>query len=223
LLKKAPESEYYAFCDQDDIWDYNKLNIAISQIQKGSRKYEIYCCGHKLVDKDLNLLRIHRLDVRRSLTTRMILSYVSGNTLVMNNALKKKITQYCPKNIMMHDAWCFKVAICLGADVHIDPEPHILYRQHEDNVVGMEISIIDKIRKFNNLIKEKDIYKQLIEIKYAYANEILPEYEQVLQLIEGNKNSISKKTRLLLRRDINFYNIFLNLAFKLKVITNNFA
>ena len=223
LLTVAPESDYYAFCDQDDLWDIDKLSIAISYLEGKTDKYAIYCCGTRIVDKDLNIIEMHKLDSRRSLTTHMIIAGVSGNTVVINKKLKDKLIQHIPRNIIMHDSWCFKVAICLGADVFIDPEPHISYRQHENNVVGMETSLKAKVNKFFAIINEKDIYKQLMEIKDVYSIEILPNYFQVLKLIEGNKKSIYKKMKLLFREDINFYNYFFNLAFKIKVITNHFS
>ena len=223
LLTKAPESDYYAFCDQDDVWDNDKLCVAISLIKKATKKYAIYCCGTKVVDKDLNLIKVHYMDTRRSLTTRMIIANVSGNTEVMNKEFKKKVTQYIPNNILMHDSWCLKVAICLGADIFFDSEPHISYRQHDRNVVGMETSLKDDIKNFFAIIKEKDIYKQLMEIKDVYSDEIFPEYAEVLELIDGNKNSINKKIKLVFRKDINFYNFFFNMAFKIKVITNHFS
>lgn len=223
-LTKAPNADYYAFCDQDDIWDGDKLSVAVSQLEKQNEEgYAIYCCGSRLVDKDLNFIKVHKLDTKRSLSTRLILAYVSGNTIVINHQLKEKIIQYKPLNMVMHDAWCMKVAICLGADVIIDPEPHISYRQHEGNVVGMETSFKDSVRKFNGLIKEKDIYKQLIEIKNVYANEMTPEFMTTLQLIENSTTSIRDRIRLAFKRDINFYNVFLNLAFRIKVLTKNFA
>lgn len=33
LLRHAPEADYYAFCDQDDVWDDNKLSVAINHLR----------------------------------------------------------------------------------------------------------------------------------------------------------------------------------------------
>lgn len=33
LLKKAPTSDYYAFADQDDVWDFDKLSHAVKVVQ----------------------------------------------------------------------------------------------------------------------------------------------------------------------------------------------
>ena len=33
LIYNSPESDYYAFCDQDDIWLPNKLQVAIQKLK----------------------------------------------------------------------------------------------------------------------------------------------------------------------------------------------
>ena len=44
LLRHAPNADYYAFCDQDDVWLPNKLEIAIKKIRKYTQKPEMYFC-----------------------------------------------------------------------------------------------------------------------------------------------------------------------------------
>ncbi|MBR7166470.1 MAG: glycosyltransferase [Bacteroidaceae bacterium] len=33
LLHNAPEAPYYAFCDQDDVWDADKLAVAVAAME----------------------------------------------------------------------------------------------------------------------------------------------------------------------------------------------
>ena len=161
------------------------------------------------------------MDTNRSLEARLFFAYVEGNTIVLDDVLKDKIVKYKPQNMIMHDAWIFKVALCIDAQIIIDPEPHLDYRQHGNNVVGMELSYRAKFKKFWAVINEKSIYKQIMEIKQAYGNEILDNYSDLLELTEGAKFHFRKRIQLALDHRIHFNNLFFDLAFKLKVLSNN--
>ena len=66
LLKEAPIADYYAFCDQDDIWDKDKLDVAVKEMNKYDESNGIlYCCGSRLVDSNLNYICDHKMDVNR--------------------------------------------------------------------------------------------------------------------------------------------------------------
>lgn len=222
LLKKTKHADYYAFCDQDDKWYEDKLLIAVNQLEKtDNHKGALYCCGSRLVNEKLEFIKYHKMDVNRSLEARLFFANVAGNTMVLDNHLREKIIKYSPRNMIMHDAWIFDLALCLGSDIIVDPEPHLDYRQHRNNVVGMELNFQAKIKKFIKIINEKLVYKQLMEIKQAYASEIIEEYNNILELTEDAKQNFGKRVQLAFDKRIKFNNLFFDLAFKLKVLSNN--
>ena len=54
LMKNAGmEYDYYAFADQDDVWERDKLKAAISRIEGEEQIPVLYCGTYKLVDKEL--------------------------------------------------------------------------------------------------------------------------------------------------------------------------
>ena len=57
LVKHSPECEFYAFCDQDDVWEEDKLISAINQIGDTSTP-TCYHSAYMMVDKDLNEIGI---------------------------------------------------------------------------------------------------------------------------------------------------------------------
>ncbi len=219
LLSKVPEADYYAFCDQDDVWDEDKLLCAVKKLEKIQQgRLGLYCCGARLTDEKLNFLSNHKLDKNRAQFARLFFSNIAGNTMVINNELRSKIITHYPETAGMHDSWIYKTAVCLGAEIIIDPEPHLDYRQHGTNTVGMELSFSQKIGKFFDIVKNEYIYKQLIEIKEVYGAEILPEYYDLLCKLEKSKYSLTDRISLAFDKRINFNNIFFNLAFKLKIL-----
>ena len=223
LLKKAPHSDYYAFSDQDDVWDSDKLIYAIKMLNEVSDKeYALYCCGARLVDKNLNLISIHRMDKERTNHARLFFANIAGNTIVMNHSLRNKIIYHIPNHLVMHDSYCVKLALCLGARIIIDSQPHLNYRQHGNNVIGMELNKKDKIKKFFSVINNKTISKQLNEILTLYHNDIDQEYVELIESMNRCDTSVVDRLKLAFNRSIDFNNFFYNLAFRIKVLINSF-
>ena len=54
LLQQAPQSDYYAFADQDDIWLEDKLSTGIKQLQNDKEKPALYFSQTQLTDEELN-------------------------------------------------------------------------------------------------------------------------------------------------------------------------
>ena len=51
LIKDAPQADYYAFSDQDDVWEEKKLSIAIERMC--DNKCNLYTSALKIVDENL--------------------------------------------------------------------------------------------------------------------------------------------------------------------------
>ena len=43
LIHAQPDADYYAFCDQDDIWLPDKLSRAVSMIEQQEQECVLYC------------------------------------------------------------------------------------------------------------------------------------------------------------------------------------
>lgn len=56
LVNMANGFDYYAFSDQDDIWDEDKLFRAVLKLEKYGNTPVIYCANQRIVDKDMNIL-----------------------------------------------------------------------------------------------------------------------------------------------------------------------
>lgn len=223
LIQNAPDVGYYAFCDQDDVWDDDKLNIAIKKINHYSASENtVYCCGSRLVDERLNYICNHRMDLRRTKYARMFYAGVAGNTVVFNKNFRDVLKSYHPRYMIMHDSYCFKLAICLGANIIIDPNPHLSYRQHGNNSIGMQLTLKNKIDKFKYIVFDKEIRMQLKEIRFHYNNEICEEFKGLIDMMLGCRKSIKCRLKIALNNNIDFNNFFYNLAFKIKAITDSF-
>lgn len=223
LMRMASDFEvdYIAFADQDDVWDLDKLYIATQYLNDVDEEIPaLYYCGQRLVDKELGFIANHELNAKRSLITRFVLSDFAGCTGVFNKALLKAVLEYEPEYILMHDTWILKVCLCLGGKVFVDTKPHMDYRQHGGNTVGLGRSIPAYLKQVNQYLNEYQVEAQMQELLNGYEVKMVLQYKDLAKKICMYKKSFKIKRELMNKKEINFYNKGLNLTYDLKVILN---
>lgn len=150
------QADYYAFCDQDDIWDNDKIEIAIDNL-KGM--YHLYACNCRSIDA--NGLIIDKYRKKNKPDISLDLLFVSGVTqgcaMVFTNALREYI---CEKNIScipMHDLIVCMYALTFG-DFFWDQTPHFSYRFHDNNVIANKknLKLLSKIKTFKRWKKNSE-------------------------------------------------------------------
>lgn len=223
LMKKAAKREfdYVAFADQDDVWDSDKLYVATQKLD--SVNYDVpalYYCGQRLVDGNLSYICDHELNDKRTLTTRFILSDFAGCTGVFNRALLNAVVEYEPRYMLMHDTWILKVCLCLGGKVFVDSKPHMSYRQHGGNTVGLGRSLPAYLKQVNQYLNEYHVEAQMRELLNGYSDRMVTEYKDLAELVCMYRKSFRSKKKLLNKKYIDFYNRGLNLTYDLKVVLN---
>lgn len=221
LMQKAIEYDvnYFAFCDQDDIWDYDKLEIAVNFIKEYNGP-ALYYSGQRLVNENLYFIENHRLNEFRTLKTRFVLSDFAGCTGLFNKNLLKEVIKFKPQYMLMHDTWVLRVCLCLGGNVVVDPEPRMCYRQHSSNTVGLGHGLRATIKQVKQYINEYQIERLTKELIRGFGDRMVPEYKEIAEWIcEYRTNKLYKK-KLLSKRNINFFNKGLNLTYWLKVKLN---
>lgn len=224
LLINAPEEEYYAFCDQDDVWMPEKLKVAIEKI-KGINGPALYCSDTILVDSHLNLIRKANLKAEGSFVESLISNPVTGCTMVFNKALRDIVIQYEPDVIDMHDWWIYRVCMAIGGFYYFDKTPQIKYRQHGANVVGGQNSMMKVIkRRISYLLRPS------IGIRYAMAHELYIGYyslmsdknREILDMFVAYKDSFANTIKLAFSNQIVLDNHILKRNFRNAVLLRKF-
>lgn len=218
LMQKAAESDYlfYAFCDQDDVWDPDKLIIAVNKI-KNEKVPALYYAGQRLVDENLNLLENHILNESRSLKTRFVLSDFAGCTGVFNRHLLDEVVKFEPEYMLMHDTWVLRVCLCLGGSVFVDSEPRMNYRQYEKNTIGLRHSFGATIKQVKQYIFDYKVEEVTKELVRGYDGMMIPEYRELSSWICGYRENVKYRQKLLDRNNVDFCKKGLNLTYWLKV------
>jgi len=133
------EADYYAYSDQDDIWEADKMQRALNWLAGVAPDVPaLYCSRALLVDVDNQPIGASPLFTQApSFANSLVQSIGGGNTMVFNNALRKLLIEAGKDvQIISHDCWAYMVATGCGGKVFYDACPSLRYRQHEANLVG---------------------------------------------------------------------------------------
>ena len=148
LLETAEEGNYYAFCDQDDVWLPDKLRITMDKMRAvelaNPGKPVIVHTDMYVVDERLNVIHDSfwrssglRPDILRTFPYLCICNSVNGCTILMNNAARRLILEkYVEHDVMIHDVISALTVAYYGGIIDYVEAPTVLYRQHASNVVG---------------------------------------------------------------------------------------
>lgn len=221
LLEQVDSYDYYAFCDQDDVWLDDKISSAVTMM-KDSEGPVLYCSAYTLVDAKLNLINFEN-HVNDSFENALFKNFCTGCTCLINNKLRSIIlnTDYT-KNVPMHDWWMLMVAYLTGT-VIFDQQSHILYRQHGGNVVGGRTSFIKKTRRFMFNILSNDetrskMYQQLLISKELYNSEKVA----LLELILNSKRNIFLRIKLVMGLGVKYAKKYESILVKFLILIGRF-
>lgn len=224
LVYDAPESDYYAFCDQDDIWLRNKLYVAVSALEEKSEMTIPLLYGSNLYCFR-NGKNEGKLDLNSHFTKKscLIRTLTCGCTLVFNNTLCLILKSNRPKFIEAHDSWVFMSALYLGEVVY-DPNAYILYRQHNHNQIGTKLSFAERVRRgvgtFRRLGKEHSKSLAAEEFLGVYEHSLSKSDQKIIIKFVDYSKGIVPKIRLLFDNGYTTGDFLSDLFLKVKIITN---
>ena len=142
LLRQAPQGCALAFADQDDIWLPEKLQHACSMLAAAETP-ALYGGRVMVADQLGRPLRPGPMPARPpSLRNALVQNVFSGNTIVINPAaaaLLQRVEarlQAAGVGYPLHDWWAYILVAGAGGGLTFNPHPHVLYRQHDGNVIG---------------------------------------------------------------------------------------
>ena len=148
-LLQEVDSDYYMFCDQDDIWLPNKVELTLARMKEiegttgnaAGTAPVVVATDLKVVDEQLTPIKDSfnadlKIDVFRKHSELICVRHVvTGCTMMFNRAAKEASLPISPR-ATMHDEW---VALCVhfnGGIISILDEATMLYRQHTSNTLG---------------------------------------------------------------------------------------
>ncbi|MHB8528494.1 MAG: glycosyltransferase family 2 protein [Caulobacteraceae bacterium] len=202
LLRSVPDDfDYYAFCDQDDVWAPDKLARAVERLSCGlPHQPALYCSRVMCADKDLRPLGPSRPNADGRFEHLLFENIVFGNTAVMNRAGRAAVVERFPgQGVIMHDWWCGLVISALGIVIH-DERPSVLYRQHGANCIGGYASRLGEVIALARLFfrgpgRFYPIRAQAREFLRLHGDQVAPERRALAAALVESRARLGSRIR----------------------------
>lgn len=201
------------FCDQDDIWLPNKIEIIENYFHKNPH-VDYVVSNASIIDSNSNYLGYTLWDQKKftkkwkiKFNKNQFKTLFKKNIITgMSTAVSKKVVDLgqTKPNLVNHDAWYIYLASLSGLKGLLIDHPLTLYRQHDNQQFGSRK--LTKYQNFRRLLKSNN---NSIQLKLLNLNALL-------KYVNENSNKVSLSDIKYIKSVFNHYN------FRSQIINANF-
>ena len=231
LLKIDREYDYYAFSDQDDVWQRNKCITAIKKIEQTKKRGVLYASSTTITDSNLNKIGYNNITTSpNNIKSYFIRHRLAGCTMVFDsrikNIAKKCIILGINNPFIDHDFLVGSIAYSFGTVIR-DKDSYIFHRRSSRSVTSGGKGIIDRIltEKFVVFDRKNVNYDIALLInKYSDRSKVKLCEDSRKFLLEVLDYKDSNRTKMNILKDKSFTSGILvcDLEAKIKIVINNF-
>jgi hypothetical protein len=141
------DADAVALCDQDDVWDPDKLSVLLARLTTDPNRQLVYS-DMRLIDADGRPLAPsfweHRVNQWDDLAALLLLNTVTGAaSLIRADLVRERVLPFPPGTpSAFHDQWIAACALTAGRIEFVD-RPLYSYRQHDQAVTGRRQDRLD--------------------------------------------------------------------------------
>ncbi|POO85499.1 glycosyltransferase [Clostridium sp. 3-3] len=139
-LTKIADGDFFAYCDQDDIWETNKISLMMDEF---TEDVTLVCCDLSIIDEHSNKTHESLCDIRKRIVYKsgyglakdlLMTNFVTGCAMIVKKNIAIKAVPFIDE--LVHDQWISILAATEGEIKSID-KPLVRYRQHSCNQTGI--------------------------------------------------------------------------------------
>lgn len=182
--RSSIKADYYAYSDQDDVWETDKLQRAMNWLLTIPKDIPaLYCSRTRLVDvhnRDIGLSPL--FNKPPSFSNALMQNVGGGNTMVFNNAARTLLCEAgADADVVTHDWWAYLLVSGCGK-VFYDTRPTLRYRQHEGNILGVNTGWAARFKRIRMLFQGhyRAWNDRNIEALQRIRHRLTPENQQIL-------------------------------------------
>jgi Glycosyl transferase family 2 len=220
----AIDADFFAFSDQDDVWQRDKLRRALTWLVTVPDDVPALYCGRtELMSTDGRSYGFSpRFTRPPSFQNALVQNLGGGNTMVFNRAVKKILEAAATFEAVLHDWWLYQLVSAVGGQVHYDPQPTLKYRQHQANLIGSNLGWRPRLARLKMLLdgRFRDWNSANIAALRRVPAHLMPaRNREVLELFDQARfGSLSKRFTCLKQSGVYRQTAFGNLALLAAVI-----
>lgn len=226
LLESVEDATaFYAFCDQDDIWKAQKLEIAMNSLTASVRpQATLYFSRLHCIDSHNRPLYDTDLPRAPGVYNALVENSAIGCTCVFGSDLRSDFLRGNPAHMIMHDWWLYLCAANSGYLIY-DEVPGIRYRQHENTATPREPGLSRLRNRFLGLLGRLGTGGSLESL--TQANHFMttypdckPEIRTTLELLNNSHGigNIFRRIRFALSTSLHRNNRMETVALRLVII-----
>ena len=191
LLYLAKDGDFWAFCDQDDVWLPDKLMLAINWMKGKENQNQplLYHSAFELGNSDLSERQVYQPNAFRyqfynSITSNLFF----GFAVTINRCLYEKLILANPEVIKYHDWFAAMITAAFGY-YHISHQVAAVHRQHEEN--SSPLFFIKKIPHGIKLLKGDSFYtRNAREFMRLFGDVLDAENREILSWFINDRYSL---------------------------------
>ncbi len=209
-LLSIPRADYYAFCDQDDVWFEDKIEKAVKAMKRFGNecKASLFYSAVDYYDSNLNYIRNARFVNRSlplvgaySLQSMLLGGEAMGMTFLFNNKVRDLMKRVSENGKFDFKDTFIKIYCAACGIVIYSSKPCAKYRRHSA-ATTLKMNPAGKIQRAINMAKKIFLEKDGLESIQASVDYVLKEHHDEIE--EKNKaiinafaspNSIIKKLK----------------------------
>ncbi|WP_294405846.1 glycosyltransferase family 2 protein [uncultured Clostridium sp.] len=180
-LTKMADGEYFAYCDQDDIWEKNKISSMIEKFDE--KDVTLVCCDLSIIDENGKKTHDSICEIRKRINYKtgynlakdlLVSNFVTGCAMIVRREIAQSAVPFVDN--IVHDNWIAVVA-SLNGKIEFVEDRLIRYRQHTNNQTGIlkgiydkktyyDIKIVELLTRYMNLqkrVKDYTVINEFVE------------------------------------------------------------
>jgi len=142
ILNTHIQADYFAYSDQDDIWERDKLSRAIAELDLVPQTIPaLYGSRTRIIDAMGNNIALFPFHGKEpNFRNALVQNIASGHTMVMNRAARGILLAANIVDVPFHDWWTYLLISGAAGRFFYDFNPSVRYRQHDRNLTGAPLN-----------------------------------------------------------------------------------
>ncbi len=181
-LTKLVKTPYIAYCDQDDIWCEDKLEVLLQTIE--AEKATLVCSDMMVIDGESKFIASSITEVRprqifypgeKALEHLLAKNFVPGCTMMMKTDIAQAALPF-PESAshdwwLVHDWWLAIYAAAVG-QIAMAPKPLMRYRIYGGNQSSVLAGVYDKDSYYQKRIAPQYEFLRLVSQRFSENKEV---------------------------------------------------